>query len=304
MEPLDGKGLAQKIQARLKNEILDLKTRTGRVPGLAVVLVGDDPASRTYVKSKEKAAAELGIFSRVVRLGTDVGREELIAGIEELNRAEEISGVLVQLPLPKKFPVWDILDHLDPAKDVDCFHPFNLGMVLLNRAHLFPCTPAGVLELLDHHKIDVTGMNAAVVGRSFIVGKPLLSMLSNRDATVTLCHSKTRDLGRVVERADLVVAAVGRPAVITADMVKDGAVLIDVGTNYLDKREDVRRYCDESQQEKFEKKGYAYAGDIHYPAYHKASFYTPVPGGVGPMTVAMLMHNTVELFKKRLSPGK
>jgi len=304
MEPLDGKGLAQEIQARLKDEILDLKARTGRVPGLAVVLVGADPASRTYVKSKEKAAAELGIFSRVVRLGTDAGREELIARIQELNRAKEVSGVLVQLPLPKKFPVWDILDHLDPAKDVDCFHPFNLGMVLLNRAHLFPCTPAGVMALIDHYKLDVTGMNALVVGRSFIVGKPLFTMLSNRDATVTLCHSKTRDLGSLVKRADLVVAAVGRPAVITADMIKDGAIVIDVGTNYLDKRDEVRQYCDESQQEKFEKKGYAYAGDIHYPAYDKASFYTPVPGGVGPMTVAMLMQNTVELFKKGLAPGQ
>ncbi len=300
MNVLDGKVVSEEIQRLVKADIEGLKQETDRVPGLTVILVGDNPASQIYVNSKDKMAANLGVNSQVIRYDKDVSREELIGKIVELNVAEDVDGVLVQLPLPEKFDTWDILDHLDPKKDADRFHPVNLGMVLLNRTDIFPCTPAGVLKILDHYGIDVMGMNAVVVGRSFIVGKPLASMLTNRHATVTLCHSRTRNLPGIISSADLLVAAIGKAGFISADMVKEGAVLIDVGINRLEKKEEVLKYCTESQQKRFEKKGYGIAGDIQPAAYEKSSHYTPVPGGVGLMTVAMLMYNTLQLFKQRL----
>lgn len=296
---LDGKLVAARVEERVKRQVDELLAETGTSPGLAVVMVGDDPASKVYVNSKNKKASKLGIRSQVVELPHNVAKGVLIEEIQKLNTDPEVDAVLVQLPLPQGFDTWEILDYLVPEKDVDRFHPVSLGMVMLNRTNIFPCTPAGVLEILDHYHIDVTGMDVVVVGRSFIVGKPLAAMLTNRNATVTLCHTRTKNLTDVVKGADMVVAAAGKPGVIKASMVKAGTILIDVGTNYLDQEKDVLTYGSEFHLRRFNKKGYAIVGDIDYRAYEISSFYTPVPGGVGIMTVAMLMENSVKLFNAR-----
>lgn len=301
MAILDGKLVAERIQGLIKDEVAALKNKYGQTPGLTVIMAGDNPASHSYVKSKSKLAEQLGIRSTLLKLPADIHLEEIVKTIEICNADEQIHAVLVQMPLPPHIDSWKILDHIRPEKDVDCFHPFNQGMVLLNRSRIFPCTPAGILQIIDYYKIDVTGLKIAVVGRSFLVGKPMAMMLSNRNATVTLCHSKTADLEKITIDADLVVAAIGRPGFIKADMVKPGVILIDVGINQISREDDFVTYCQPSQYEGFKKKGYAITGDIHFEAYTKASYYTPVPGGVGPLTVTMLMHNTVELYKKSLS---
>jgi len=297
---LDGKLVAEKIQHGVESEIKRLKEKTGLVPGLTVIIVGDDPASKIYVNTKRKKAVKLGIQSEVIELPADSTKEVVIDRIKRLNENSSVDAVLVQLPLPSHLNTWEILDFLGAEKDVDRFHPFNQGMVLLGRTSLYPCTPFGILEILDHYRIDVTGLNTVVVGRSFIVGKPMAAMLTNRNATVTLCHSKSKALDETIRQADLLVAAVGIPGFVTPDMVKEGSILIDVGTNYLNNQEDVEAFCSEAQQKKFLRKGYAICGDIHIDAHQKSAFYTPVPGGVGAMTPAMLMYNTVELFKRRI----
>jgi len=299
MNILDGKKVSEEIQEQLEEELLVLKEKTGKLPGLRVILVGDNPASQIYVRSKDKMATKLGIHSSIIRLDKEISKEKLIEEIKRLNGDDNVHAGLIQLPLPDQFDDWEILDYLSPKKDVDRFLPQNLGMLLLKRTHIFPCTPFGILKILDHYNIDVTGMNAVVVGRSYIVGKPMAALLTNRNATVTICHTRTKDLAGHIKNADLVVAAIGKPGVITADMVKKGTILIDVGSNYLEKKEDVLEYCNESQIKKFEKKGYGITGDIHKKAFEKAAWYTPVPGGVGPMTVTMLMHNTIALFKQQ-----
>ncbi len=300
MTILDGKILADLVQQRVQQEVEELKIRTGKVPGLTVVIAGNDPASQIYVRGKNKTAEKLGIESRVLELDASVSSSELLDTISRLNMDGDVHGILVQMPLPDHLDEWEILDHIDPAKDVDRFHPVNLGMLTLQRTDIYPCTPAGILETLDHYKIDLSGTHAVVLGRSFIVGKPMAAMLTNRNATVTLCHSRTRDLPSILKQADIIVAAIGKPGFVTADMVKDGVVLVDVGINRLDKKEDVLALCDESQIKKFEKKGYGITGDIHKETFAKSSYYTPVPGGIGAMTVAMLMQNTLRLFKKQL----
>jgi methylenetetrahydrofolate dehydrogenase (NADP+)/methenyltetrahydrofolate cyclohydrolase len=241
----------------------------------------------------------MGINSSIIRLDKEIRKEKLIGEIKRLNEDDNVHAGLIQLPLPNQFDDWEILDYLSPEKDVDRFLPQNLGMLLLKRTHIFPCTPSGILKILDYYNIDVTGMNAVVVGRSYIVGKPVAALLTNRNATVTICHTRTKDLGDHIKNADLVVTAIGKPGVIKADMVRKDAILIDVGSNYLEKKEDVLEYCNESQIKRYEKKGYGITGDIHKKAFEKAAWYTPVPGGVGPMTVTMLMHNTIELFKQQ-----
>jgi methylenetetrahydrofolate dehydrogenase (NADP+)/methenyltetrahydrofolate cyclohydrolase len=301
MAILNGKPVAEKIQGSIKDEVNALKNKFGQIPGLAVIMAGDDPASHAYVKSKNKLAEQLGIRSTLLKLPADVQLEEIAKTIEICNADKKIHAVLVQMPLPAHLDAWKILDHIRPEKDVDCFHPFNQGLILLNRSRIFPCTPAGILEILDYYKIEVSGLKIAVVGRSFLVGKPMAVMLSNRNATVTLCHSKTANLEKITADADLVVAAIGRPGFIKADMVKSGAILIDVGINYIKNKDDFAFCCQPSQQEGFKKKGYAITGDIHFEALAKAFCHTPVPGGVGPLTVTMLMHNTVELCKRSLS---
>jgi methylenetetrahydrofolate dehydrogenase (NADP+)/methenyltetrahydrofolate cyclohydrolase len=304
MAILEGMPVAEKIQRDVQREVEQIKQETGQTPGLVVIMVGSNPASQSYVKSKSKLAGQLGIRSTLLKLPETVHQQEIIERIEAFNADPHIHAVLVQMPLPSNLDSWKILDHILPQKDVDCFHPLNQGMILLNRSQIFPCTPAGILEIFRHYNIEVSGLNVAVVGRSFLVGKPMAMMLSNRNATVIICHSKTSNLGKIVRDADLVVAAVGRPGFISADMVKPGVILIDVGINHISQEGDFVRYCQQSQYESFKKKGYAITGDIHFQAFAKASHYTPVPGGVGPLTVTMLMHNTVELCKRQLAIGK
>jgi methylenetetrahydrofolate dehydrogenase (NADP+)/methenyltetrahydrofolate cyclohydrolase len=296
---LDGKKIADEILEKIKKEIETLKKTTYGIPGLAVIIVGSNPASQAYVSKKHKIALRLGINSRVSELDEKTSQEILVNRIKSFNQDNHVHAVLIQLPLPDGFKTWEILNHLDPEKDVDRFLPINLGNLLLNRTEIYPCTPAGVLALLDAYQIELRGLNAVMVGRSFIVGKPLASMLTNRNATVTLCHSQTKDLAGLLRQADLIVAAIGKAGFITPDMVKKDAILIDVGQNFLTQAGEVIRLCTPSQQKRFEKKGVAITGDIHIDAFKKSSYYTPVPGGIGPMTVAMLMHNTLQLFKRK-----
>jgi len=300
MSVLDGKPVAEKIQGELGAEIEWLKKERRQIPGLTVIMAGDDPASRSYVNSKSKLAEKMGIRSKLVKLPETATEKAVIQTIEAANSNPLVHAILVQMPLPKHLDHWKILDRILPEKDVDCFHPFNQGLILQNRSRIFPCTPCGVLKILDYYDLNPAGLNAVVVGRSFLVGKPMAAMLSNRNATVTLCHSRTVNLEGILREADLVVAAVGKPAFITAEMVKPGAILIDVGINRIDKEEDFANFCPPSHYEIFKKKGYILIGDIHFQAFAKAGHYSPVPGGVGPLTVTMLMSNTVELCKRSI----
>ncbi|NIM16013.1 MAG: bifunctional methylenetetrahydrofolate dehydrogenase/methenyltetrahydrofolate cyclohydrolase [Candidatus Aminicenantes bacterium] len=299
MTILDGKKVALETEKQVSEEIAALKEKTGKVPGLAMVMVGDNPVFQIYIRARDRVAADVGLNSNVVRLDKAVSTRKLIKEIDKLNHDDEVDAVQIQLPLPKELNTWEILDRLSPEKDVDRFHPVNMGMVLLNRTTIYPCTPFGILKILSHYKINIAGLHVGVVGRSFLVGKPLASLLANKDATVTVCHAETKDLKKALKDADLVVCAMGKPGFITADVVKKGVILIDVGLNYISNKKDVLEYCDEDQVKKFKTKGYAIAGDIHRDAYKKASFYTPVPGGVGPMTITMLMYNSLQLFKRR-----
>lgn len=299
MEILDGKIVSAKVLENIKIESAPLIDKAGRPPGLAVVIVGDDPASAIYVRSKERKAKKLGFRSEVISLGSSVSEEELTSVISRLNKDDKTDGILVQLPLPDGFDTWKYLDMIDPEKDVDRFHPVNLGKIMVGRTNIYPCTPSGVVRMLDEYDIDVTGMNCVVLGRSYIVGKPMASMLTNRNATVTICHSRTKNIPEILSGADMIVSAIGSPGFVKADMVRDGAILVDVGINRVDTLEEAEEFCTPQEIEKFEKKGYAITGDIHPEALKKSSFYTPVPGGVGLMTVAMLMDNTFRLFMER-----
>ena len=294
---IDGKKVALEIRREIKKETIALEEKTGKVPGIAVLMAGDDPASSIYVKSKDKTAKKLGFTSKLIKLADDITRDELIKSVKDLNEDETIDGIIVQLPLPNGLKTWDILDTLEETKDVDCFLPTSQGRLLLGFTEVSPCTPAGILKLIDAYNIDIKSKHVVVVGRSFIVGKPIVALLTNRDATVTHCHSKTKDLKSHLLRADIVIAAVGIPGFITEDMVKDGAVLIDVGINYLSDKEEARELCLPEEFERFSKRGFAVTGDIHPKAFEKSSAYTPVPGGVGATTVTMLMYNTLQLFK-------
>ena len=299
MKILDGKELSKKIRKKLSSEVELLKNKTLKVPNLKVVLVGDDPASEIYVRSKERVAKKIGIDSELIKFGSKIDENELIAEIEKLNEDENVNAILVQLPLPKGFNTWKILEKISPEKDVDRFHPYNLGLTLLNRTNIHACTPAGIIELIDEYSIDLEGKNACVIGRSFIVGKPISALFTNRNATVTLCHSKTKNIKEIISNSDVVVAAIGIPGFVKPEDVKQGSILIDVGINYIDKEDEVKRLCSEDEVKKYYKKGYAITGDISIKAFEKSSYFTPVPGGIGPMTVVMLMKNTVELFKKQ-----
>jgi len=285
---IDGKQVAADMRAELKTEVAKLKEQ-GIVPGLAVVLVGEDPASKSYVTAKERACEEMGIFSDDNRLDANTSQEDLMALVEKLNNDPKINGILVQLPLPKGLNEAEVLLAIDPAKDVDGFHPMNVGKMVVGEKTFLPCTPHGVLQLLMRSGIAIEGAEAVIVGRSNIVGKPLANMLIQKNptgnATVTVCHTRTKDLSYHTKRADIVIAAAGRPNTVTADMVKDGVVVIDVGVNRV---EDATK-----------KRGYRLVGDVDFEAIkEKASFITPVPGGVGPMTITMLLFNTVESAKR------
>jgi methylenetetrahydrofolate dehydrogenase (NADP+)/methenyltetrahydrofolate cyclohydrolase len=300
---LDGIAIAAEIKAEVAQQVTEALAQ-GYTPGLAVILVGEVPASQIYVRSKVKTCGELGIYSEMLTPVAESTTEELLALVDSLNKRDDIDGILIQLPLPAHVDTNKLLDAVLPEKDVDGFHPINAGRLLSGASPdevLAPCTPAGIIEVLKRSKIAIAGQNAVVIGRSNIVGKPVASMLINESATVTICHSKTKDLPAVTREADILVAAIGRPGFVTADMVKPGATIIDVGINRLDKAEDVERFFpgNEKRREGFEKRGSSIVGDVDPAAFAVSSAFTPVPGGVGALTIAMLMSNTVKAAKLR-----
>ena len=304
---LDGVAIASAIKAEVAEQVQQLKSK-GVVPGLAVILVGHVPASEIYVRSKVKTCGELGIFSEMLTPPESITTEEMLALVGELNARQDIDGILIQLPLPKHVDTKRLLEAVSPEKDVDGFHPVNAGRLQAGQPGLAPCTPAGIIEILKRSSLPVAGQNAVVVGRSDIVGKPAAMMLLNESATVTVCHSKTRDLEEFTREADILVAAIGRPGFVTAEMVKPGAVLIDVGINRVTKEAEVEEFFgdDPARAATFAKRGSVVVGDIHPKAFELSSAYTPVPGGVGALTIAMLMHNTVKSARLRrgIAPGK
>jgi methylenetetrahydrofolate dehydrogenase (NADP+)/methenyltetrahydrofolate cyclohydrolase len=297
---LDGVAIAAEIKAEVGAEVRALKDE-GVTPGLAVVLVGHVAASEIYVRSKVKACAELGIASWMLTPPETVTTEEMLAIVAELNARDEVDGILIQLPLPKHVDTRRLLEAVSPEKDVDGFHPVNVGRLQSGQAGLRPCTPAGIMEILRRSGIGVEGKNAVVLGRSEIVGKPVAMLLLNASATVTVCHSKTVEIARHTREAEILVAAIGRPGFVTAEMVRPGATLIDVGINRVTDAAEVARFFpgDAARAEQFAKRGSTLVGDIHPLAFAKAGAYTPVPGGVGALTIAMLMKNTVQAAKAR-----
>ena len=297
---LDGIAIAARIKAEVGIEVEGLKAK-GIVPGLAVILVGHVPASEIYVRSKAKTCGELGIFSEMLTPPETITTDEMLVLVAGLNAREDIDGILIQLPLPKHVDTRRLLEAVSPDKDVDGFHPVNAGRLQSGQPGLAPCTPAGILEILRRSNLPIAGQNAVVVGRSDIVGKPAAMMLLNASATVTVCHSKTRDLAKFTREADLLVAAIGRPGFVTAEMVKPGATLIDVGINRVTDAAEVERYFpgDAGRAATFARRGSVVVGDIHPAAFARSGAYTPVPGGVGALTIAMLMANTVTAAKLR-----
>ena len=275
---LDGKKLSQKICATLKSKIENLK---GKKPGLAVLLVGNHTASQIYVSKKEKMAQEIGFYSEVHKLPAAAEEKEILNLIEYLNESPKIHGILVQLPLPAHIQTQAILNAVSPLKDVDGFHPLNLGRLFIGDPLFIPCTPQGILELLKEYRIELSGKEAVIVGRSLIVGKPLAHLLLGQNATVTICHSKTKNLEDICQRADILISAIGKPLFIKNSFVKEGAIVVDVGINRLNQK---------------------IVGDVDFERVQKkASFITPVPGGVGPMTIALLLQNTFKSFERSLS---
>ena len=285
MTLIEGKKVSEALRLKMKEEVSELIRESGVTPGLAVILVGEDPASTVYVRNKERASIELGIHSEVYRLPASTTEEELLALIEKLNADAHIHGILCQLPLPKHISEEKVILTISPDKDVDAFHPQNVGRIMTGNYRFLPCTPAGVMELLDFYGIDINGKSCVVVGRSNIVGKPQAMLLLEKNGTVTIAHSRTKDLSTVTRGADVLVVAVGRPKMVTADMVKDGAVVVDVGINRLPDG----KLC----------------GDVDFDAVSaKTSFITPVPGGVGPMTITMLMKNTITATREFIAKNK
>jgi methylenetetrahydrofolate dehydrogenase (NADP+)/methenyltetrahydrofolate cyclohydrolase len=295
--------VAEKIKQGVAARVQELEPR-GIKPGLAAVIVGDDPASKVYVGSKVKTCQTLGLHSEKYELPAQTTTEEMLALVEELNRRDEIDGILVQLPLPKQIETRRILEAVEPAKDVDGFHAINVGRLVRGEQSLVPCTPAGIIEMLDHYRLQIESAHAVVVGRSDIVGKPLSMLLLHRNATVTICHSRTRNLPEVARQADILIAAIGRPAMITGDFVREGAVVVDVGMNEATTADEVNRIFAESERPKrmedLAKRGYTRVGDVEpRTVAERASWLTPVPGGVGPLTIAMLMKNTLRAAEMR-----
>jgi methylenetetrahydrofolate dehydrogenase (NADP+)/methenyltetrahydrofolate cyclohydrolase len=301
---VNGTEIAKAIRAEVKPRVEAFASTHGRAPGLDIVLVGDDPASHIYVRNKERAGTEAGIVVRVHRLAAASTVDDVLAKVVALNGDATCDGILVQAPLPSgigKHGTERVFDAIDPRKDVDGFHPHNVGLLVQGRAALKPCTPSGVIELMDRLGLPIAGKHAVVIGRSEIVGKPMALLLLQRDATVTICHSKTPDLQEACRRADILVAAIGRPAFVTTEFVKPGAVVIDVGINRVDSRDKVVNFfgADHPRVGDFDKKGSAVVGDVHPAVASVASAMTPVPGGVGPLTIAMLLKNTVTAAEQR-----
>ena len=297
---LDGTRIASEVHSEVAAEVKSMSA-AGVRPGLSVVLVGHNPASEIYVRGKVKVSEQVGIYSETQTPPESATTGELLSLVEELNRRDEIDGILVQLPLPPQIDAKKILMAVSPAKDIDGFHPLNVGLLSTQRPGLIPCTPAGILEILKRSNIPIAGQEAVVVGRSDIVGKPTAMLLINANATVTVCHSKTRHLPAVCRSADILVAAIGRPAMITRDFVKPGATVIDVGMNKItDPSEFARLFAgDPKREEAFRRNGSTLVGDVHPEVAQIAGAITPVPGGVGPLTIAMLMFNTVKAAKLR-----
>jgi len=301
---LDGVARAAAIRKELAAKVQAFAASAGRAPSLHILLVGDDPGSQVYVRNKEKAGKETGLDVTVHRLPATSSRDEVLAAVRQLNEDTTCDGILVQSPLPRalgKAAEQVVFDTIDPAKDVDCFHPENVGRLAQGRAVLAPCTPSGVIEILEREKIPLSGRRAVVIGRSEIVGKPMALLLLQRDATVTICHSRTVDLPARCREADILVAAIGRPGMVTTDYVGAGAVVIDVGINPLKNREDVVRLFGEgsARVQKFDTGRPVITGDVHPAVADVAGALTPVPGGVGPLTIAMLLKNTLTAAQTR-----
>lgn len=301
---LDGSRIAAQIRAELAREVNTL-AETGIVPGLAVILAGADAASEIYVRSKIKACEQLGINSELLRCNDSVPTAELLHMVAQLNSREEIDGILVQLPLPHQVDSSKVIAAITPDKDVDGLHPMNIGNLTARRPALVPCTPAGIMELLRRSEIPVEGRHAVVIGRSNIVGKPLAMLLLNANATVTICHSKTRNLREHTRQAEILAVAIGRPGFITPDYVSPGATVIDVGVNRITDRGQFDRIfaADPDRERSFAEKGFAIAGDVHPQVVEVAGAMTPVPGGIGPLTIAMLLANTVKACRLRRGLG-
>ena len=298
---LDGNRIRDEIKQELVEQIQELKA-AGITPGLAAVLVGENPASQIYVRSKVKTCESLGLYSEKIEWPADTTTERLLKLVQDLNSRDDIDGILIQLPLPPQVDSQRVLESVDPAKDVDGFHPVSVGNLVRNRPGLVPCTPAGIIEILSRSGITMKGARAVVIGRSDIVGKPVAMLLLHNHATVTICHSRTRDLPAVAREGDILVAAMGRPAFVTGEFIRPGAAVIDVGINRLTTEEEVRMiYHDPAAPlEKLREKGSVLVGDVQpEDAREKAGAFTPVPGGVGPLTIAMLMSNTVKAAKLR-----
>ncbi len=286
---IDGKLIAKKVKDEIKTEVAGLIDNNDSTPHLVAIIVGDDPASQTYVASKEKAARSVGITSSVYKFPTDISEEELLNTIDFINNDDEINGLIVQLPLPEHISVSKVIESIDPEKDVDGFHPINVGKMVIGQPSFISATPAGVLELLKRYKIETEGKHCVVLGRSNIVGSPLSILMSKKsypgNSTVTVCHSKTKDLSSIIKQADILICAIGSPQFVKADMIKPGAVVIDVG---------IHRIPADNE------KGYKIVGDVDFEDVRReTSYITPVPGGVGPMTIAMLLSNTLLSFKKK-----
>ena len=303
---LDGTAIGAAIRSAAVPRVQAFTARAGRPPGLGIVLVGDNPASEVYVRNKVKAGGEAGLWVDLQRLPATASLDDLLALVRRLNGSAAHDGILVQSPLPDamgKGAAQRVFDAIDPDKDVDGFHPTNVGKLVQGRAHLKPCTPSGVIEILDRSQIPMAGRHAVVIGRSEIVGKPMAMLLLQRDATVTICHSKTPDLPTVASGADILVAAIGRPAFVTRDFVKPGATVIDVGTTPIAERATVEKIfgAGSKRLETFDKRGSVVVGDVHPSAADVAGALTPVPGGVGPLTIAMLLTNTLAAAERRLA---
>ena len=298
---LEGKTLAKKMKEEVKEEVAHYLKTKKQVPGLVGILIGENRASKVYLRTKEKNCERLGIRSEILYFPGDTEASFLKSKIELLNSREDVDGILVQLPLPSSLNTNEIITSILPEKDVDGFHPFNLGNLMMNKEGLKPCTPAGIIELLKFRNISIQGKRVVIVGRSRIVGKPLAAMMTNENGTATICHSKTQNLSKVTSEADILVAAIGRGAFITPEFVKSGAAVVDVGMNHLTDKAKVEELFgeDEKRKKNLSERGYTLIGDVHPRVIEKAEFLTPVPGGVGLLTVAMLMRNTLEAFKQR-----
>ena len=280
-EIISGKIVSEKLRSELREEIVEYKNKYGIAPGLAVVMVGGDPASAVYVRNKHKACLDVGIESYQIEFPEDITEEELLKKIDELNADDKVNGILVQLPLPSGINEEKVIERISPDKDVDAFHPSNVGRIMIGNYSFLPCTPAGIISLLDHYNVEIAGKRCTVVGRSNIVGKPMALLLTERNGTVTLCHSKTRDLENILRESDIIVVAIGKAEFLRADMVKPGAVVIDVGINRTAEGKLV--------------------GDVAFGEVSQvASMITPVPGGVGPMTITTLLRNTLSAAKLQI----